>query len=306
MRIALCLSLSLLIPCTLKAVIVAGANGGSDNANNTTAAQIQSSLGINGAFYDNVISYSNAGAVYLGWTNPGSGNVAYALSEMHITFSNTIVISGVTYSVSEQSISGSDLALLTLTQTSGIMPPLPAIVMASSTPAVGNTIVMAGFGQARVQAATTSANVSDAVAISGNGTGYTTSATAQKRWGTNTFAGTTSGLINGAQTNLGASDFTTPSPGQWLTTNEAQAVVGDSGGGVFNLSGQLVGLMAAVSGTSTEAAFNELTYFSDLPTYKSTIDSITGGALIPEPGTISLFLLGGLGAGFFVFRRRKA
>jgi len=286
----------------LKAVVVAGANGGSDNTNNTTSAQIQASLGINGSFYDNVLQYSDAGAVYLGWRDTGSGNVAYALSEMHITFANTMIISGVTYSVSRQSISNSDLAVLTLTQTSGIMPPLPVVELASSsaTPDVGTAIIMAGFGRARAQAATTDANVSDAVSVSG-GTGYTTTATNQKRWGTNNTIGFGAGnlsptfyaSVNGRITNLTGSAFSMPSTGQWLASNEAQAVVGDSGGGMFDFNGHLLGLMVSVSEPSvggTETFFSQETYFSNVPTYKSEIDRVIGGSLIPEPSVFALAL----------------
>ena len=299
MKNFLCPVFFFLALCPLKAVVVAGANGGSDNANNTTSAQIQASLGINGAFYDNVISYSDAGAVYLGWRDTVNGPVAYALSEMHITFANTMVISGVTYSVSRQSISGSDLAVLSLTQTSGIMPPLPVVVLASSTPSVGSSIIMAGFGRERAQMATTDATVSDAVPVSG-GTGYTTNATLEKRWGTNNTIGfgvfnrpTTSLIINGLTTTLTGSIFSTPSTGQWLTTNEAQAVSGDSGGGMFDSTGHLLGLMVTVSDPSaggTEAFFGQETYFTNVPTYKSAVDLVTGGALVPEPPVSALAL----------------
>jgi len=284
---------SLLAVSPLRAVIVAGANGGSDNSNNTTASQIQSSLGISGAFYENVLRYSDAGSVYLGWRNTVGGPRAYVLSAMHITFSNTMVINGVTYSVTRESISSSDLALLTLTQTSGIMPPLPAMVLAPSTPSVGSSIVMAGFGRERVQAATTSASVSDAVAVTG-GTGYTSLATTEKRWGTNTTATfgpgpnvkTTTASIAGRTTTLTQTIFTQPTTGQWLTTNESQAVVGDSGGGMFDLSGRLIGITASVSGSNvTEAYFGEATYFTDVPTYKAAIDTAIGGTLVPEPST---------------------
>lgn len=298
MRCSIAILFSFLALSPLRAVIVAGANGGSDNLNNTTASQIQASLGISGAFYENVIRYSDAGSVYLGWRNTVGGPRAYVLSAMHITFANTMVINGVTYSVSRESISSSDLALLTLTQTSGIMPPLPAMELALSTPSVGSSIVMAGFGRERVQAATTSASVSDAVAVT-EGTGYTSLATTEKRWGTNATATfgpgpnvkTTTASIGGRTTTLTQTIFTQPTSGQWLTTNESQAVVGDSGGGMFDLSGRLIGITASVSGSNVnEAYFGEATYFTDVPTYKAAIETAIGGALIPEPSVYALLV----------------
>jgi hypothetical protein len=291
----------------LRAVIVAGANGGGDNSNNTTSVQLEASLGIDGAFYDNVIRYSDASAVYLGWRTTVNGPRAYVLSAMHITFSNTMVINGVTYSVSRESISSSDLALLTLTQTSGIMPPLPITVLAAATPAIGTQIVMAGYGRKRAQDATTNASVSDAVAVSG-GTGYTTNATTEKRWGTNTTENfgppgqhPTSTV---GSTTVTYSLFSTPPTGGWLTSNEAQAVVGDSGGGMFNMSGQLLGIMYAVSDPSvggTQAFFGQATYFTNVPTYKAALETQIGGALIPEPSVLELAILG-LSC-WFVFKR---
>ena len=283
----------------LRAVIVAGANGGGDTSNNTTSAQLGAALGIDGTFYDNVIRYNNASAVYLGWRTTVNGPRAYALSAMHISFTNTMVISGVTYSVSRESISGSDLALLTLTQTSGIMPPLPVTMLAAATPAVGTQIIVAGYGRERTQNATTSASVSDAVAVTG-GTGYTTIAASEKRWGTNTTENFgTPGLHPTSTTALPGttvtySIFSSPPTGGWLTSNEAQAVVGDSGGGMFNTSGQLLGIMYAVSEPSvsgTEAFFGQGTYFTNVPTYKGEVESKIGGALIPEPSIPGLAFL---------------
>ncbi|MEX1117607.1 MAG: hypothetical protein WEB60_02325 [Terrimicrobiaceae bacterium] len=168
-----------------EAVLVAGANGGGNTSNNTTAAQIESQLGIDDAsFFNNVLHYSDASAVYIGWSNTISGPRAYALSAMHITFANTMVINGTTYSVTRQSISGSDLALLTLTQVGNIMPSLGAMTLSSTTPSNNTDVLMVGWGRNRAQNASTGANTSDAVAVT-SGTGYTTTPTQVVRWGTN-------------------------------------------------------------------------------------------------------------------------
>lgn len=312
------LTLSLLAAClvltTFKAsgVVVAGASGGGDTSNNTTSAQMASELGLaNADFFNNVLSYSDASAVYLGWGNTINGPRAYALSAMHITFSNTIVINGVTYSVSRQAISGSDLALLTLTQNSGIMPPLPVTNLGSSTPTNNTNVIMTGRGRQRVQNATTSATTSDAVAVTG-GTGYTTTSTQLIRWGTNQTSAFGPGPANPTTTiNVGTGNttatrtiFNQPASGQWLSTNEAQAVVGDSGGGLFDYSGNLLGINLAVSGSnSTEAFFGQATYFTDVPTYKTAVESAIGVTLIPEPRVVFLV---GLGFAFWCVRMGRA
>ena len=229
---------------------------------------------------------------------------------MHITFSDTMVIGGVTYSVSREPISGSDLALLTLTQSSGIMPLLPVTVLASATPTIGTQIIMAGYGRERAQNATTSASVSDAVAVDG-GTGYMTIAATEKRWGTNTTEDfgppgqRPTGTVG--STTVTYSIFSSPPTGGWLTSNEAQAVVGDSGGGMFNTSGQLLGIMYTVSNPSvggTQAFFGQGTYFTNVPTYKAVVETQIGGALIPEPSVLGLAILAA-GCGFVLKRRPR-
>jgi len=294
-------------------VVVAGANGGGNTTNNTTSAQMAAQLGLtNTAFYDNVLPYSDAGSVYLGWANTPDGPRAYLLSAMHITLSNTMLINAVSYSVTRQSISGSDLALLTLTNAQGIMPSLPVVSLASATPVIGTSGIMAGFGRNRVQAATTNATVSDAITLT-NGTGYTTTAPQLQRWGTNATAranssgfpsATISIQLGASNTTAIATQFDTPATNAWLSTSEAQAVLGDSGGGLFTTNGILVGIVAAVSGNGLEAKFTDKTYFTDIATYKAAVDTAIGYTLVPEPSTSALLLFGAGTALFFVLRRR--
>jgi hypothetical protein len=299
----------------LRAVVVAGANGGGNTTNNTTAAQMESQLGLAGAgCYDNVLSYSDAGSVYLGWANTIDGPRAYLLSAMHITLSNTMLINAVSYSVTRQSISGSDVALLMLSNVDGIMPPLSAVSLAAATPSIGTGVIVAGFGRQRVQNAATNADVSDAVSVV-DGTGYATTSPQVKRWGTNqtvkinsTGPPSATGTLNigGRLTTVFTADFDQPASGQWLTNNEAQAVLGDSGGGVFGSDGTLRGVIVAVSGSDvTDAAFGEKTYFADIATYKTAIDTAIGYTLVPEPSTIWLLLLGAGVAGCAALGRRR-
>jgi hypothetical protein len=303
-----------LLPCAASAVVVAGANGGGNTTNNTTSAQMTAQLGLNNtAFYDNVLPYSDAGSVYLGWATTSSGPRAYLLSAMHISLSNTMLINAVSYSVTRQSISGSDLALLTLANVDGIMPSLPVVALASSTPSIGTSVIMAGFGRNRVQAATTNASVSDAITLT-NGTGYTTTSPQVQRWGTNAtaranssgFASATIIIALGASnTTAIATQFDAPETNAWLSTSEAQAVLGDSGGGLFTTNGTLAGIVAAVSANGLDAEFTNKTYFTDIATYKAAVDTAIGYTLVPEPSTSALLLLGAGTALFFALRRRS-
>ena len=310
----LLLVLLLLAVTDARAVVVAGANGGGNTSNNTTAAQMAAQLGLgNTSFYDNILPYSDAGSVYLGWANTVAGPRAYLLSAMHINLSNTMLINAVSYSVTRQSIAGSDLALLTLSNANGIMPPLPVVSLATTTPSIGTDVIMAGFGRNRVQPATTGANISDAVVVP-DGTGYTTTTPQILRWGTNDTvkfnsfgppapAGSLS--IGGLPTTVFVTDFDQPASGAWLTSSEAQAVLGDSGGGVFGFDGALHGIIVAVSGADvTDAAFGEKTYFADVATYKTAVDTAIGYTLVPEPSTTALLVLGAGTAVLFALRRR--
>lgn len=298
-----------------RAVVVAGANGGGNTSNNTTSAQMAAQLGlIDTAFYNNVLTYSDASSVYLGWASTLDGPRAYLLSAMHINLSNTMLINAVSYSVTRQSIAGSDLALLTLSNVNGIMPPLPVVNLATATPSIGTGVIMAGFGRDRVQDAATNANTLDAITLA-NGTGYTTTNSQVARWGTNATIRasgppgpsppTATVNIGGRSTVSFRTEFNTPASGGWLTSNEAQAVRGDSGGAAFDFNGNLQGIIVAVSGTNAEwAVFGERTWFADIATYKNDIDTAIGYTLVPEPTTTALLLVGAGALVFFARRRR--
>lgn len=286
------------------ALVVAGANGGGNTTNNTTAAQMASQLSLtNASFFNNVLQYSDANAVYLGWGNTVNGPRAFLLSANHITFSSTIVIESVTYSVTKQQIGTTDLAVLTLSNTNGIMPSLQAISLASSTPTNGSSVIMASYGRQRVQDATGNRYSSDAIALTNSRTGYTTTNTIVKRWGTNQVAGTY--LVNSTETVY--TTFNQPGFGQWFSTSEAQATLGDSGGALFNTNGVLLGIAYTVAADNiTEAAFADRTYYSDVATYKQDIDNAIGISLIPEPsaGMLTCIAMAGFALQHFVRRRR--
>jgi hypothetical protein len=314
-KLARQLFLILLLPALpdAHAVVVAGANGGGNTSNNTTAVQMASQLGLSDAsFYDNVLPYSNAGSVYLGWADTVDGRRAYLLSAVHIDLSSTMLINAVSYSVTRQSIAGSDLALLTLSNIDGIMPPLPVASLGTTTPSIGTDVIMAGFGRNRVQDATTSPTTPDSVSLA-SGDGYTTTTPQIMRWGTNTTisasgppAPTTTISVGGLPTVSFRTEFNQPAADGWLTSNEAQAVRGDSGGAAFDFDGNLRGIIVAISGTNAEwAVFGERTWFADIATYKTAIDDAIGYTLVPEPSTTALLIFGAGAAVFFALRRRR-
>jgi len=280
------------------AVIVAGANGGANNSNNTTRAQLEALPTVSDGFYfDNVFTYRNGNAVYIGYDPVNQ--FAYALTAMHLGTQATLTIQSITYNIQDRiSIGGSDLALLRLTQAGNIMPSLQAVTLASTALVNNTAVVMIGNGRSRVQGAATDANTSDAVAVT-DGTGYTTSTTRQKRWGTNTTSNfgppsspTETFNILGLPTVTGRTVFNQPGSGEWLTSNQAQAVTNDSGGGVFSHNGILLGIMVAVQAPdATQARFGNTTLFANIATYQSAIESETGLALIPEPTSALLFLM---------------
>lgn len=311
-------ALALLNTQTLHGVIVAGFNGGGDNLNNTTQAEMEAVPGVaDGSFFNNVFRIGAGNGVYIGYANTPSGPVAYALSGMHIGTFSTAVIGGVTYQVTQQiAVADSDLALLVLTQTDNIMPTLQALTLSSSTPGNNTPVVMIGEGRNRVQPGTSDANTSDAVAVT-DGTGYTTTSSRLMRWGTNTTLNFTGGgpagptriqEVSGRDTVVFRTRFDEPASGEWLTTNQAQGVLNDSGGGVFTFDGVLQGIMVAVTGPSNvEARFGDTTLMANIATYKGDIDAITGGALIPEPsGLAFLFFAASSAAGALYIKRRRS
>lgn len=301
MKRLLCLAVLLGSTVSTQAVIVAGARGGGDNTFNTTRAELEALPTVDdGFFFDHVFTLAGGNGVYIGFRPTPSGPIGYALSGMHLGNQTTLTIQGETYTVqSRTAIDDSDLALYAFTHTSNIMPTLPALSLSPTTPVQGTDVVMIGAGRNRVQDATTDADVSDAVSVT-DGTGYTTTTPRLKRWGTNATANFTSPGqpgptrafdLSGRDTVVFRTIFNEPTAGEWLTTNQAQGVTNDSGGGVFSHDGLLLGIMVAVQApNASQARFENATLMADIATYKTLIDAETGGMLIPEPATAALML----------------
>ncbi len=314
------------------AVIVAGASGGGNTANNTTAAQFQNEYGISFPAFENVIRYSDASGIYLGH-NAATKDV-WVLTARHISSSatqgNTVTIDGLVYNRQPNGtdglglLPGGDLRLVRYKREDLAVPTLPAVNISTSIPVAGTSLLMVGYGQNRVQNATSNAFTSDAVSVT-VGTGYNWSGTTTKRWGINQIeaeflnaletvpvSGTTGTFSLGPYSTTGyMTDFDQPTSGQWLATNEAQGSLGDSGGSAFYLSGgqwYLSGIFSAVLGFNGQAAntsaFGNLSLLTDVASYSDAIDTaVAGVTLIPEPSSGVLWLLA---SAAIVARRRRA
>lgn len=318
---------NLILPAS--AVIVAGASGGGNTANNTTAAQFHSEYGISFTAYDNVIRYSNASGIYLGYE--ATTKDVWVLTARHITSNATqgatVTIDGLVYNRQPEGgdgfglLPGGDLRLVRYKRDDLAVPTLPAINISTSIPAAGTQLFVVGYGQNRIQDASVGSFTSDAVSVT-VGTGYGWSGTTIKRWGENHIAaefpdslevapvtGPTGTFSLGPYSSTGyATVFDQPSSGQWLNSNEAQGSLGDSGGSAFYYSGgqfYLSGIYSAIVGFNGQeantSAFGNLSLLTDVATYSGGIDAALDGAtLIPEPGSSALLLL----AGAAIFLRR--
>ena len=194
-------------------------------------------------------------------------------------------------------------------------PGLPWLTFANSTPTVSSTVMMIGSGRQQL-GSPTYWNV-DVIAgpdndvwtelgsgVGAEAAGFKTSETRVTKWGVNEV--TTTGI----DLNYGAgpvSLFTTTfDDGAFL--QEAQAVIGDSGGAVFTNPGsgwQLSGMMLSVGLYENQptgaqsAVLGNLTYSADISAYRSEILTITS---IPELNGVTLFAAG---FGALALRRRR-
>jgi len=278
--------------------------------------------------YENVVSYSDASGVYLGY-DPATKDV-WVLTARHINVGgSTIVIDGLTYDRQPDGdgfgyLVGGDLRLVRYTRPDQAVPSLPAVKISTTVPVGGTSLVMIGSGQNRVENASTNAGTSDATSLT-IGTGYHWSGTNIERWGTNNIefefpdslestgpiAGATGTFSMGAYSTVAFStDFDQPGGGQWLSSNEAQGSLGDSGGGAFYFNGSewvLAGIFSSVTSFSGQAAnssaFGNQTLITDVFNYRNEIADAMGGAvLVPEPASTVLL---GLAAVALAGRRRR-
>ncbi len=269
-------------------------------------------------FFNNVGTLNGASAIYLesGWVltaNHVAGSLPAAVNFGGISYPTE---PGSFHRLENPAYSPTlsiftDMVLFRLS----VSPLLPAVVISSATPTVGSQVMMIGNGRTQFSSRTfwkqtpvagdnndTWEETTEALA---NRAGFKTNAANQIRWGEN--------LVN--QINQPVNIGTTENPVDVISfttqfnldglTEEAQAVVGDSGGAAFSNNGtawELAGMMFAVGtydnqpGGPETAMFGNITAIADLSYYRPEILSI-----IPEPSAAVLAILGGLA----VFRRRR-
>lgn len=333
-RFPIFFALATLLASPAFAVIVAGANGGSDNSNNTTAGQLDSYLASGSNvfgeslagfdIYDNVIPYSDSSGIYLGFN--ATTHDVWVLSAKHVNDSNSaLTIDGLSYTFQQRINLSGDLELNRYLRIDLAVPSLPSVTLASSSPTANAPMILVGLGRNRNEAAATNPNDNDSVSLGSSGlTGYTWSGTKKKRWGTNhvdsLYTGTGPNLLGsfGGSTAF-TSDFDRPSPGGWLSSTESIAALNDSGGSAFLWTGSdwvLGGIFSGatvidIDGNGADpgdgSPFRTVSTWTgsimtDIATYSPEITGAIGSTLIPEPGLGALLVIGSL---VFLFRRTR-
>jgi len=282
---------------TTQAVIIAAGDG---SGNTTTPPDDPG--------FANIGTLNGASVIYL-----GNG---WVMTADHVAGSlpASVQLGGGTYSTAtgtfHQLTNGGTPGMTTLTDMVVFRlasdPGLPWLSIRSAVPTVGNAITMIGNGRDRATDITYW-DASWAVLPSSSGAAYSGFQSVDShsvRWGENQVSFTGLNLNDGVgDIRSFGSDFTSGG-----LANEAQAVVGDSGGAVFIKNGstwELSGMMYAVNTYSGQpdpgytAVFGDETAVADLSFYRDQILSITD---IPEPST---YLIGAAVLPLMAFRRRR-
>jgi hypothetical protein len=276
----------------LPAVIVYGTNG---TGNNNLSAPVDD------PGWANVGKVDGATAIYLGSTTTGY----WMLTANHVILSSGIVVlNNTSYLITGNAtqIGNADIKVFRIQQDPG----LPSVVISSSAPQVGASVVMIGNGRTQGAEKTWNGNPSGWGSPGSAAAGYEWGDSNVVRWGTNIVQGNSLGVVSGSTTfSTIFNDTTNP--------NEAQASLGDSGGAVFVKNGlfwELTGLMTNVgvwTGLSYAAAFTgqpssvslysantgipgagSATFSVQLANYRSAI--LTA---IPEPSPVGSMLAAG-------------
>lgn len=276
--------------------------------NNSTQNSLNSYLGSTSTaafpYWNNLVRVADASGTYLGY-NASTGR-GWVLSANHVTVPGNITVGGTSYAVigSGSQIGSSDLKLYQFA--SATDPGLAAVPLANAlTLSEGQDVLM--FGRGFTTSTSSPYAWSDPSTDDANGI----------RWGTNT-------IQSLANINLGS--VTSPSLQRYLVTDfdgpgdagttafDAQASLGDSGGGMFVMSAgswSLAGVAHFVDdgpdfleapetgdGVVDPSQYGDFSAYSDASSRALEITNITG-TLIPEPSSAMLAC-----AGLLPFLRR--
>lgn len=148
---------------------------------------------------------------------------------------------------------------------------LPLMPIAAEPPQVGEEVLLIGFGRVREKVVTVATDGRTAF-------GFSWSERGEKRWGTNRIASIGETLHQSSWTTRSFATIFDPPDAPSTTPFEAQATVGDSGGGVFvkrDGAWLLVGLMTSVTGYTRQpertTLYGDTTYVADLTRYREDI-----------------------------------
>ena len=293
------LLICLFVTMEARAVIVSGTNG----TINTTGTNA-------GGGWDYVGAVNGASGIYLGAYNGGY----WVLTARHVNAGN-FVLSGSTYNYVAGTVVGitnpdSSPTDLVVFRIDAQPPTLPNLALRSAAVTGPAGVKMMGYGLNRAADKTTwyvetgtTPNVWSTTTTPGwdvQRDGYTTVNSYTKRWGDNTISSTTSISYSVSGTTMNVQTIVTDFSD---VPGEAQGILGDSGGGVFDLNtngtgnpgddywelaGSIVTVGTYPAQPSNTAVYNDLTYAANISQYRTAILNA-----VPEPRVSGLILLAG-------------
>jgi hypothetical protein len=282
LRAALAFTLSLVIAVTASAVLIDGIDGNAD-----TAPYPEPVL-------DHIGVRAGLSAIYLG---NGVVLTANHVGAGDVSFAGTVYpyLPGTAVQLRNQDGTYADLLMFEIYP----RPDLPDLEIVSTRPSYLSLLLVAGNGLDRGSVLWWDPNGTSPPGLT---PGYTWVGASHVRWGTNQVELYPQGRVFNTQAFGSYFD-----PG--MLTPEAQAVVGDSGGGAFSLSllgewqlsGVIIGIVQYSGQPSNTSFFGQRSYYADLAYYRPQIvDAIE----LPEP-------CGGFAAGVGMLawlapRRRRA
>lgn len=222
------------------------------------------------------------------------GLVRFGTDRNAPTFSTTI--SSVFYpaggTANSPLLNGGDFAILTLAGSVGADIATPFALSDATTELVGFSVATVGFGR------------------SGVGSTGTSGSNSLRRGGTNVLdsygrAAGNGSFVSGTTSNIFSTDFDNPTGTSntmgWLgsqataTAFEATTAGGDSGGPLLFDNGGVWTLIGVLSGgTTTNSVYGDISWWTGVAPFRTEIEAAGGVfvAVVPEPGTYGLMLLG--------------